>query len=59
MTHLLVTNDYPQMTLDLSTEWTRYHRDGAPELYPMKRRDEIDTVAELGFASRPGLRLDG
>src|SRR3984957_11377530 len=24
----VVTNDFPQMTLDLSTEWTAYHRDG-------------------------------
>ena len=25
----VVTNDYPQITLDLSTEWTAHHRDGA------------------------------
>ena len=31
----VVTNDFAQMTLDLSTEWTAYHRDGAPELYPV------------------------
>jgi putative glutathione S-transferase len=30
----VVTNDFAQITLDLSTEWTAYHRDGAPELYP-------------------------
>ena len=40
----VVTNDYAQMTLDLSTEWTAYHRDGAPELYPEPLRDEIDEV---------------
>jgi len=45
----VVTNDYPQMTLDLSTEWTAYHRDGAPDLYPDARRDEIDEVAEFVF----------
>ena len=45
----VVTNDYPQMTLDLSTEWTAYHRDGAPDLYPDAHRDEIDEVAELVF----------
>jgi putative glutathione S-transferase len=44
-----VTNDYPQMTLDLSTEWTAYHRDGAPDLYPEDRREEIDEVADLVF----------
>ena len=42
----LVTNDYPWITLDFSTEWTDYHRDGAPDLYPVALRDEIDSVAE-------------
>ncbi len=46
---MVVTNDYPQITLDLSTEWTEYHRDGAPELYPERLRDEIDDVAEKIF----------
>jgi putative glutathione S-transferase len=45
----VVTNDFAQMTLDLSTEWTPYHRDGAPDLYPDKWRDEIDEVAELVY----------
>ncbi|WP_258723728.1 glutathione S-transferase family protein [Cellulomonas sp. NS3] len=40
----VVTNDFAQMTLDLSTEWTAFHRDGAPDLYPDPRRDEIDDV---------------
>ena len=41
----VVTNNFPQITLDLSTEWAAYHRPGAPELYPEKLRDEIDEVA--------------
>ncbi|WP_372664683.1 glutathione S-transferase family protein [Amycolatopsis kentuckyensis] len=45
----VVTNDFAQMTLDMSTEWTAYHRSGAPELYPEKLRDEIDDVAEKVF----------
>jgi putative glutathione S-transferase len=45
----VVTNDFAQMTLDLSTEWTAHHRPGAPELYPDRRRDEIDEVAELVY----------
>jgi putative glutathione S-transferase len=45
----VVTNDFAQMTLDMSTEWTAYHRDGAPELYPDKLRDEIDDVAQQVF----------
>ena len=40
----LVSNDFAQITLDLETEWTRFHRDGAPDLYPQARRDEIDQV---------------
>ncbi|UCZ61230.1 glutathione S-transferase family protein [Mycolicibacterium phocaicum] len=42
----VVTNDFAQMTLDLSTEWTEYHRAGAPQLYPEHLRDEIDSVAK-------------
>ena len=45
----VVTNDFAQMTLDMSTEWTAYHRSGAPELYPEKLRDEIDDVAQKVF----------
>ena len=30
----VVTNDFAQMTLDFSTEWTEFHREGAPQLYP-------------------------
>ncbi|NUP21255.1 MAG: glutathione S-transferase family protein [Streptomyces sp.] len=40
----LVTNDYERITLDLATEWTALHRDGAPDLYPEALRDEIDAV---------------
>ena len=43
-TKQVVTNDYAQITLDLSTEWTEHHREGAPELYPDHLRDEIDEV---------------
>jgi putative glutathione S-transferase len=45
----LVTNDYPQITLDLSTEWRAHHRPGAPDLYPEHLRDEIDEVAALVY----------
>lgn len=40
----VVTNDYPQITLDFSTEWTQFHRPGAPQLYPEPLRAEIDQV---------------
>ncbi|MFB9236563.1 glutathione S-transferase family protein [Plantactinospora siamensis] len=45
----VVTNDYARMSLDLSTEWTAYHRDGAPQLYPEPLRDEIDEVNDGVF----------
>jgi putative glutathione S-transferase len=41
----VVTNDFAQITLDLSTEWTAYHRDGAPDLLPEKHLDELFEVA--------------
>jgi putative glutathione S-transferase len=40
----VVTNDFPQITLDLSSEWRAYHREGAPDLYPEALRAEMDTV---------------
>jgi putative glutathione S-transferase len=45
----LVTNDYPRLTLDLSTQWRAHHRPGAPDLYPEAWRDEVDSVAEAVF----------
>ncbi|TDD71609.1 glutathione S-transferase family protein [Jiangella aurantiaca] len=45
----LVTNDYPRITLDFSTEWRPFHRPGAPDLYPEEWRDEIDEINELVF----------
>lgn len=41
-----VTNDFAQITLDLSTEWRQYHRDGAPDLYPEPLRAEIVEVTQ-------------
>ncbi len=45
-TKAVVTNDFARITLDFSTEWTAYHRDGAPDLYPEKLRDEMDDVMQ-------------
>jgi glutathionyl-hydroquinone reductase len=62
----VVTNDFAQITLDLSTQWQKYHRPGAPQLYPEALRAEIDEVNDLvypevnngvyrcGFASSQG-----
>jgi putative glutathione S-transferase len=48
-TKALVTNDYSQISLDFATEWTEYHRDGAPDLYPEPHRAEIDTLNKRVF----------
>jgi len=40
----VVTNDFAQITLDLSTQWRAHHRPGAPDLYPQALRAEIDAV---------------
>ncbi|MPY96546.1 MAG: glutathione S-transferase family protein [Actinophytocola sp.] len=66
----LVSNDYPQLTLDFATEWRAYHREGAPDLYPEPLRAEIDeindavftdvnnAVYQAGFARRPEAYAD-
>jgi glutathionyl-hydroquinone reductase len=48
-TKQVVTNDFAQLTLDFSTEWTDFHRDGAPDLYPERLRDEIDDLIGLVY----------
>ncbi|WP_125615696.1 glutathione S-transferase family protein [Specibacter cremeus] len=45
-TGAVVTNNFPQITLDFSSEWVDFHRDGAPALYPEDLQAEIDTVAQ-------------
>ncbi len=42
----VVTSDFRHITLDLEGEWTRFHRPGAPDLYPQARRDEIEEVSD-------------
>jgi putative glutathione S-transferase len=46
VTGLVVTNDYPQITLDLSTEWAEHHRAGAPDLYPSGLRAAMQPVMD-------------
>ncbi len=45
----VATNDYAQLTLDFSTEWSDFHRPGAPDLYPEPLRGEIDEVAQAVY----------
>ncbi|MGA4670870.1 glutathione S-transferase family protein [Propionibacteriaceae bacterium Y1923] len=40
----VVTNDFAQITLDFSTEWTQFHREGAPDLWPVHLRDEMAPI---------------
>jgi putative glutathione S-transferase len=46
----VVTNDFAQITIDLSLEWTKYQRAGAPALYPAELREQIDNVNRFVFA---------
>ena len=39
-----VTNNFQDLTLDLSTQWRALHRDGAPDMYPEAHRAEIDEI---------------
>ncbi len=48
-TERIDSNDYPQITLDLSTQWVSLHRPDAPELYPAHLREAIDEMAEENF----------
>lgn len=44
VTGRLLTNNYPDITIDMETQFTRFHRPGAPDLYPEALRAEIDAV---------------
>ncbi len=48
-TGLLVTNDFPWITHDLFHEWRAFHRDGAPDLWPVDLREEMEQVMERVF----------
>lgn len=45
----VVTNNFPQITLDFSTEWVDFHRPGAPDLYPEALREEMAVVNKRVF----------
>jgi glutathionyl-hydroquinone reductase len=49
-TGAVVTNDVFQLTLDLATEWGAVAREGAPDLYPERLRDEIDEINARTYA---------
>ncbi|MFB4296989.1 glutathione S-transferase family protein [Actinomadura sp. NTSP31] len=49
VTERLVTNDFPTITTMLETEFTAFHRPGAPDLYPEALRPEIDELNDLVY----------
>ena len=40
----VVTNDFPQITHDLFFEWSDFHREDAPDLWPADVREEMEEV---------------
>ena len=48
-TGAVVTNDFPTITLDFTTEWTDFHRPGAPDLYPEALRAEMDELMRFVY----------
>ena len=44
-TGAVVTNDFTAITVDLETEWTAFHREGAPDLYPEHLREQIEQIS--------------
>ena len=45
----LVTNNYPDITLEFETQFGAFHAAGAPDLYPEPLRGEIDAVNEVVY----------
>jgi glutathionyl-hydroquinone reductase len=50
-TERLVTNDFPNITTMFETEFTAFHRPGAPDLYPEALRAEIDELNDLVYTT--------
>jgi len=44
VTGRLVSNNYPDLTIDMETQFTAFHRPAAPDLYPVELRPEIDAL---------------
>src|SRR5215213_7386139 len=44
VTERLVTNNYPDITIDFETQFQAYQRPDAPDLYPIAVRPEIDAI---------------
>lgn len=44
VTGRLVTNNYPDITIDFETQFKAFHKPDAPDLYPEALRPEIDAI---------------
>jgi glutathionyl-hydroquinone reductase len=49
LTGRLVTNNFPDITIDFETQFSEFHRPGAPRLYPEELRGQIDEIDELVY----------
>lgn len=45
----VVNNDYFNLTRYWEVEWKEFHKEGAPDLYPVELRDEIDALNDILF----------
>lgn len=45
----VVQNDYFRLTNHLETAWKKYHKQGAPDLYPEELREQIDELSDIIF----------
>jgi putative glutathione S-transferase len=45
----LVTNNYPDITIDFETQFQAFQRPDAPDLYPVDLRPEIDAINKLVY----------
>ncbi|HEY0153349.1 MAG TPA: glutathione S-transferase family protein [Longimicrobium sp.] len=49
VTKRLVTNNYPDITIDFETQFGAFQKSDAPDLYPAALREEIDEVNEVVY----------
>lgn len=48
-TQKVVNNDYFRLTNYWETAWKPFHKEGAPDLYPVELREEIDQLNDIIF----------
>lgn len=46
----VVNNDYDNLTNDLEVAWKKFHKAGAPDLYPEELRPDIDALNQIILA---------